>query len=585
MAVDGFGLSDFQNKKKNKAEAKEVATAVGLISIKEDKHNCIFCGQNHDSTSCGKARKMQYDERLQVVKGKNACYHCLKIGHSFKFCRYKEKCAWCNKKHVLLMCRSRTPNVSQGKDQIEKTNETQQQSNLASAHLTCEVFLQTLHIKLFNQDKERVVRAVFDTGSHRSYVLDCYAKKLDFQIIVEQEVVHMLFGGAKSKPRMHKGYKISVKSLDNSYSCNFVALDQDVICRNVPSVKKGPWIQELQQQGIKLTDVDNRDEPIVVLIGADICGKLITGRKKELKCGVIAFETLLGWTLLRKTNVQSTRREDSTLMVVSMYAQDANIANLWELDTLGITDPISKKTKDIFLIEVKERFQQTIKVNEEGRYEISLPWRYDHLPLADNKNDAKRRLESTTRKLQKQGLYDDYQSIFDEWLAEGIIERVPDEEIRQEGYYLPHRHVIKENSTTRIRPGFDASAVGTNGLSLNQCLETGPNLIGLIPNILLGFRRRRIALISNIRRAFLQISVSPEDKNVLRFLWWKKMFPEQIEVYRHRRVVFGVSSSPFLLGGITGRMNFSSKERSSPLIGELFDWRSVHVTRACNCVL
>lgn len=101
----------------------------------------------------------------------------------------------------------------------------------------------------------------------------------------------------------------------------------------------------------------------------------------------------------------------------------------------------------------------------------------DHLPLADNKNDAKCRLESTTRKLQKQDLYDNYQRIFDEWLAEGIIEKVSDkEEIKQNGYYLPHKHVIKEGGTTRIRSIFDASVVGNNGLSLNDWKQV---LIGL----------------------------------------------------------------------------------------------------------
>lgn len=95
---------------------------------------------------------------------------------------------------------------------------------------------------------------------------------------------------------------------------------------------------------------------------------------------------------------------------------------------------------------------------------------------------------------------------------------------------------------------FDASAIGKNGLSLNQCLETSPNLIEQIPRILLRFRQRRIGTIADIRKAFLQISISLDDRDVLRFLWWKKSHPEHIEVFRHRRMVFGVSS-PFLLGG------------------------------------
>lgn len=85
--------------------------------------------------------------------------------------------------------------------------------------------------------------------------------------------------------------------------------------------------------------------------------------------------------------------------------------------------------------------------------------------------------------------------------------------------------------------------------SLNHFLEMGPNLIKLILRILLSFRRREIGVTVDIRKAFLQISVSPDDRDVLRFLWWKKTQPKDIEVYRHRRVVFEVSNSPFLLGG------------------------------------
>lgn len=111
------------------------------------------------------------------------------------------------------------------------------------------------------------------------------------------------------------------------------------------------------------------------MIGADIAGKLLTGRRKELKNGAIALETLLGWTLIGKVNDNTERREDSAFMVVSMFAQEANVADLWKMDTLGITDPIQKKIREAYQEEVKECFRQTIRINEEERYEVSLPWK------------------------------------------------------------------------------------------------------------------------------------------------------------------------------------------------------------------
>ena len=43
---------------------------------------------------------------------------------------------------------------------------------------------------------------------------------------------------------------------------------------------------------------------------------------------------------------------------------------------------------------------------------------------------------------------------------------------------MPHRPVVKEaRLTTKVRPVFDASATGYNGVSLNSCMNTGPNLL------------------------------------------------------------------------------------------------------------
>ncbi|CAG7825459.1 unnamed protein product [Allacma fusca] len=170
-----------------------------------------------------------------------------------------------------------------------------------------------------------------------------------------------------------------------------------------------------------------------------------------------------------------------------------------------------------------------------------------HPVLASNEELAVRRLGSSAKKLEALGRFDEYQHVFDDWLTYGIIEEVPANELDNTGNYLPHRAVIKESSdTTKVRPVFDASAKKNVEASLNDCLEKGRNLLELIPNIIVGFRFHQIGLISDIEKAFLQISVKKEERDFLRFLWWEKETKE-IKKYRHCRVIFGVSSSPFLL--------------------------------------
>ena len=59
----------------------------------------------------------------------------------------------------------------------------------------------------------------------------------------------------------------------------------------------------------------------------------------------------------------------------------------------------------------------------------------------------------------------------------------------------------------------------------------------------------KTALTSDIEKAFLMISVQPSDRDALRFLWFDNINEDNPKVIpmRFKRVIFGVSSSPFLL--------------------------------------
>ena len=116
---------------------------------------------------------------------------------------------------------------------------------------------------------------------------------------------------------------------------------------------------------------------------------------------------------------------------------------------------------------------------------------------------------------------------------------------------MPHHAVIREDkATTKLRVVFDASSHEDGCPSLNDCLLTGPNLNPDLLNIVVRFRQQTIAFIADITKAFLQISIVERDRDTLRFLWLTG-HPEADDTatctLRMTRVVFGVSSSPFLL--------------------------------------
>ena len=113
----------------------------------------------------------------------------------------------------------------------------------------------------------------------------------------------------------------------------------------------------------------------------------------------------------------------------------------------------------------------------------------------------------------------------------------------------PHHPVIRpEKSTTRLRIVYDASS-SIERPSLNQCLETGPNLLPKLIDILIRFRSYKVALISDIKQAFLNVSIKESDRDFLRFLWVKDISSDKIEIIvrRFARVAFGTTVLQFLL--------------------------------------
>ncbi|GBN00339.1 hypothetical protein AVEN_270111-1 [Araneus ventricosus] len=100
----------------------------------------------------------------------------------------------------------------------------------------------------------------------------------------------------------------------------------------------------------------------------------------------------------------------------------------------------------------------------------------------------------------------------------------------------------------KIRPVFDGSAKEKNSSSINECLGKGPNMVELILSIINKFRLCKFGITADIEKAFLQIGLQEDDKPFLRFLWWENGDKENTKIYQHKRVVFEISSSPFLLG-------------------------------------
>ena len=165
---------------------------------------------------------------------------------------------------------------------------------------------------------------------------------------------------------------------------------------------------------------------------------------------------------------------------------DDLVESLWHLDSVGLAS-----TK----IDVDDKINDSTLFFE-GRYVVSLPWKETRVKytLLYTYNEAYTRLLSLNRRLSMTpDLAVQYHSVFTELRDLNIITEVTSDV--PPVFYLPHHAVMRESSlSARIRPIFDASAQGYNGVPLNDCLETEPNLVSNLAAILIRFRRWRFAI-------------------------------------------------------------------------------------------
>ena len=166
----------------------------------------------------------------------------------------------------------------------------------------------------------------------------------------------------------------------------------------------------------------------------------------------------------------------------------------------------------------------------------------------------------------------EYDSILKKQESEGIIEEPP-EKFKPAGtvHYLPHHPVIRtDKSTSRVRIVYDASAKRDDP-SLNDCLETGSNTLPQIIDILFRFRINKIALISDIKQAFLNVSFSESDRDFLRFLWVNDINSNETKIIirTFTRVAFGTTASQFLLASAISK-HLSQYEKTDPLFVKKF---------------
>ncbi len=563
-------------------------------AVSNSSISCCYCQQQHSATECTTVTEV--GTRKQILRKSGRCFNCLRRGHILRFCRATSKCHQCRGKHHVSICDSHKTCGAQHGDipSLAQTGELAQPTRLnpgappytptTTTATLCSgqqksVLLQTARSVLQNPKRPRrlaEVRLLLDSGSQKSYLTERAKQLIRLEPSREQRLSIATFGTQQGQTKVCPVVEVSMRL--KGYSTMMLSLYVvPTICEPLTSQPIKACVQQSKAYfGLDLADQSDgeHDLPIDMLIGADYYWELVTGSICRVDGGPTAVHTKLGWVLSGPTCVRGstscsvnlttthvlridTRHQESTSL-------DEQLRSFWELESLGIHE--DKTFYDDFTTSV---------VFRDGRYQVCLPWKEFHEPLPDNYSLSVKRMQGLLRRLrQDPEILKEYDRIINEQLEKGIVEIVPDSEPQPaQSHYLPHHAVVRrDRTTTKLRVVYDASAK-SNEPSLNNCLYKGPKFNQLVLDLLLRFRSYRIALSSDIEKAFLMISVSDKERDFLRFLWVDEIYAKdpKLQTCHFTRVVFGVSSSPFLLNATIKHHLEGFKESHGPVVKRLLE--------------
>ena len=178
---------------------------------------------------------------------------------------------------------------------------------------------------------------------------------------------------------------------------------------------------------------------------------------------------------------------------------------------------------------------------------MPLPLKTDKPSLPFNRELAVKRLHQLLARFKRHPKFlEDYRLFMKDVIALCAEEVPPDRHGVQDGMvnYVPHTGVYHPKKPNQIRVVFDCSAQH-EGVSLNDHLLQGPDLMNTLLGILCRFRQEYVAFMTDIKSMFHQFMVSKEHRDLLRFLWWKDGNPaNEVIEYRMKVHLFGAGSSP-----------------------------------------
>ncbi len=490
---------------------------------------CVSCKGRHPLYACVKFKALPHERRIATIKTHGHCMNCLRPGHFVRNCPSSHQCRECQRPHHSLLhsvAKGDSTKIlvqgapAPGSTPLPSSSTTPIHSHAAAGSkansllMTCQVLLTSPN------GSSTKARALLDSASSASFVSERMSKLLHLPRSPYLAKISGIAGVSPGSSCRH-ATSFTVSSLhDPSRQLDVSALIIPRVTCDIParSVRPNPGWTHLND--LQLADpLFGNTGAIDVLLGVNIfVSVLLHGQRSGPPGAPVALETVFGW-VLAGTTAPGSAPDEVTSHHVTLLSGDDLLRKFWEQEEPPSDSPVLSAEEK----EVVQHFLFSHRRSPDGRFVVPLPKKAEVMALGESRAQSVRRFLSLERSLHSRNQFKEFASVMVEYFALGHAEEVPIADLHkppQQVFYMSMHTVHKESSsTTKLRVVFDASAKSCTGVSLNDLLMVGPTVHPPLLDVLLRFRRHKIALTADVSKMYRAIELTEADKDYHRFVW------------------------------------------------------------------
>ncbi|XP_062703842.1 uncharacterized protein LOC134286270 [Aedes albopictus] len=511
---------------------------------------CYVCQSvKHRIRDCNKFKSMSFGDRMKAVETHQLCLVCL-VPHGKWSCKSTRTCGIgdCAKKHH--------PALHPSQQSAAKPTTSDCSGARSKSDAIVNVHRWNHHTTIF-----RVVPVVLH-GKEVKISTFAFLDEGSSSTLIDQELADMLNLEGKRQPlcltwtskvSRHEADSrmVSLRISGNEDSESFPLVDVSTV-RQLDLPVQTLQYDKLSRRYKYLAGLPVKSYEAAIpriLIGLDNTKLSLPIKIREGQHGgPVAAKTRLGWTVFGSTDGTKVDFR-SPVLHICKSTEETDLHDLvkgyFAMENLGVS--IAEGPEAAADRRAKDILRRTTIKRADGHYETGLLWRYDLVELPSSYGMAERRLLCLERKLRSNPeLKESLERQISEYQVKGYAHKATPQELANSDphrtWYLPLGVVTNPRKPGKVRIIWDAAAKA-NGVSLNDVLLKGPDLLTSLPGVLCRFRQREVAIAGDIREMYHQLKIRKEDCQAQRFLY--RSDPSQKpDVFVMDVATFGSTCSP-----------------------------------------